>query len=60
MISYSPLVETLKKKGVSIFVLQRDLNNHNLRITLNSGRYLDGKTIDKTVGELCTGHSGGE
>lgn len=47
MISYLPLVETLKKKGVSIFVLQRDLNNHNLRITLNSGRYLDGKTIDK-------------
>lgn len=47
MISYSPLVATLSKKNISIYKLQDMLRNYNLRANLNSGRYLDLKTVDK-------------
>lgn len=50
MICYDPLVETLKKKGVTIFKLQDLTKNRNLKVVLNTGRYIDGRTVDK----ICT------
>lgn len=47
MITYKPLVETLKKRNKTIFQLQEELQNPRLRQTLNSNRYVNTQTIDK-------------
>lgn len=47
MISYDPLEKTLKKKGYTIYKLQEILGNYNLRVNLNSGRYLELRTVDR-------------
>lgn len=52
MISYKPLVETLKKKKMSIYELQIKLANPRLRQTLNSGRYITLETVDRICQEL--------
>ncbi len=52
MISYQPLVETLKKKGIGIFKLQEMIKYNKLRVILNTGRYMDGKTLDKICSVL--------
>ena len=52
MISYKPLVETLKKKKKSIYDLQVELQNPRLRQTLNTGRYITLETLDHICGYL--------
>ena len=52
MISYKPLVKTLKSKGIGIFELQTMIKNNKLRVMLNTGRYLDCKTLDKICSVL--------
>lgn len=47
MICYDRLGETLKKKGLTIYKLQDMLCNYNLRVILNSGRYIELRTLDK-------------
>lgn len=46
MISYRPLVETLRKKKKTIYDLQEELHNPRLRQTLNTGRYITLETVD--------------
>lgn len=55
MISYKPLMETLLKKGKSVYWLQEQIGSHDLRAILNSNRYLSLKTIDAICKVLeCT------
>ena len=46
MINYKPLVNTLEKKGISIYALQRELNNADFRKTINARKYISTETLD--------------
>lgn len=47
MICYDRLGKTMKDRGVTIYQVQKLTGNMNLRVVLNSGRFIDLKTVDK-------------